>query len=382
MKTVDEYVMILSQQHIPFEQEEDSILFKVCPLCKDGNLNARIESNIFKCDACLPDGVPVASFFSHIGVPFNADPTDFSELFSCYVEDAFDPTRTHGLSTGYPSLDAASRGFLKGHLYVLAGETGMGKSVFAINLLVNVLDKSEEKALYLDLENGKFASFTRFVSIAGFRPISFFETPENKDEALSIASRFKDKLFYFDHTRLAPYTANSSSIGMAERIGQLITSYVREHDVRIVVIDPLENFEGFETDYNAIAKVMTLFKDLAQRLGITILICHHLKKTGVNQNQTVTDLTETTTPKYRIPVVGDLIGSSKITNIATDVWAIVRQKDAVGIDRGKMLLRLLKQREGSETKDVFLMMNPENLKIAAIAYNEVPEREFRTWNQT
>jgi replicative DNA helicase len=307
--------------------------------------------------------IELDQFLELIGLSFDSSPTDFSTLLNKSLEELFDPERTNGLDTGYKQLNKLTGGLLRDHLYMLVAETGMGKSVFSANLIINILANNNVNCSYFDLENGKFASMARFICIKGLLNVSTFKDQTNKEIVGKIADQLKGRLIYRDHEKLSGIISDSAGLQMAKSLGELITQDVKDFNTKLVVIDPLENFELAETDYNSISKVVIFFKDLAQKLGISIVILHHLRKPDSGSRKMVEKITDLEAPKYRIPSIHDALGSSKITNMATDVWALVRQKEAVNdFEKGKILVRVLKSREAN-LGDVILQMNMNNLKI-------------------
>ncbi len=372
---MNELELILKQNGVKFESQGGIIFPIVCPLCKSEEGSPTLSDEIYNCSDCCPENITLADFFKRLGVQYDSSSTNFPDLFEANIEEAFNPERVIGIPTGIPSLDKATKGLLKGHTYILSADTGHGKSVFACNLINNVIQKEGKNCSYFDLENGRFANFTRFVSIAGSKPANFFEDVSNKAEAIKISKKFDGKLIYRDHVKLASLTQNSQGLELAKAIGLLIREDVKKHEVRFVVIDPLEEFELEETNYNSIAKVIKYFTELAQELGISILILHHLKKPKESSQKTVDSLDPATiTPAtYMIPTINDVIGTKKLTNTATDVWVLVRQihhKDSY--ERGKTLLRILKFRESEGGDDVFMVMNTSTLKMGELATEYYP----------
>lgn len=365
---MNEIKIILKQHRIKFEDGKDKITFPTCPLCQVES-QAALNERYFLCVSCS-DAINIKEFFKKLAIPYDDSPTDFADLAAGNADQLLNPERLIGVSTGYEDLDKLTGGLKAGHLYILAAETGMGKSVFAANLVVNAIIKAEKGCSYFDLENGRYASEIRFAPILSGKPVSYF-TQQTKTEYLKIVSQLQGKLIYRDHVKLAPFILNQQGEAMAKAIVELIRHDVSEKQTRIIVIDPLENFETVNSDYSSIAKVIIQFKDLAQELDISILVLHHLRKPQTANNKLVSSVTEVTPAKYRIPTKEDVLGSSKIVNMATDVWTIVRQKDSEGIEeKGKTLFRSLKEREGSGSGDVYFVMNLQNLKFAELSTRE------------
>lgn len=302
--------------------------------------------------------------------------TDFSgqnaDLAGNILENASELFKSvRGISTGYPLLDSLTKGLLPQHTIVLGTETGFGKSVFTINILVNIARSKTAKSLYIDLENGSNATGKRFLMITGNKTAEFFEDEQsNIGEVEKITEKLKGWIFYKNHVQLEPQLRNTDSLAKAKVIGSIIEDFVTKENVKIVVVDPLEEFELVTKDagqgFNAIQTVVALFRDLAQKYSITIILIHHLKKPG-NDSLQVKSLDENVAPKYRIPTIHDFIGSSKIVNTATDVWSFVRQIHAPDkFEQGKTLFRILKARETS-LGDVRFQMDLETLRFSEVS---------------
>lgn len=271
-----------------------------------------------------------------------------------------------GLSTGFSELDGLCHGLLPKHLYILGAETGIGKSIFAINILVNVAFSTSEKSLYLDLENGPMATGKRFLMIAGNKNSKFFDDKENLAEVPKITAKFKNRIFYQHRDTLDLLIKGKTSLDMAKEIGTLIEDYVIKHKVRIVVVDPLEEFEAVAKDpaasYTAMQQVVSFFRDLTQKHNISIFLIHHLRKLNADSRQ-IKNFDEDIKPKYRIPSIHDFVGTSKIVNVVTDVWCFVRQIHADSPDeQGKTLFRILKARE-TPLGDIRFLLDVGTLKF-------------------
>lgn len=279
-----------------------------------------------------------------------------------------------GIPTGLATLDQEIGGLQGGHLYVLVAETGMGKSIMGINIHVS-LAKAGISSCYIDLENGAKATLKRFAMIYGLKD-KFFFTQENKDKAQKIYEELDPFVTYYDQQELSPIIGSTTGIAAAKKVAELIKA---EHakGSKFFTIDPLGMLEPVKTgEHNETGNIVNIFKNLSQELNVPILIQHHLSKPNDRKSKKVEDVHETAPAVYRIPTIHDVIGTSKITNTATDVWAMVRQKDDPDrANKSKVLLKILKAREGVERTDYPLVMNLDNLKITepASLYEEVKQ---------
>lgn len=368
---MDNLALILKNYGHTFIKEDQKLIFSNCPLCKSES-HAACNERSFYCKNCIngSEAMSITDFFASLNITIDNSPTDIKELLEKNAEILVDP-QFKGYETGYNRLDKRTGGLLPDHLYILASETGMGKSAFSMNLLLNI--SKNQHVSYFDLENGKMLMLKRFVSIDSLQPISIFEDPENITTVIEAGEKLSGRVTFRDNEMLQPYIGNLQGESMAKTIADLIRIDVKEKQTKVVVIDPLENFESDDKSYNVTGRVVELFKNLAQELRIVIIINHHLKKPEYSGGKRVSNLSEVTGVTYRIPTIYDLTGTSKITNKATDVWTIVRQKDDQDPNsRGKMMLRILKSREDrtTDTSDLYFYMNLSNGKIAEVDFSQ------------
>lgn len=280
--------------------------------------------------------------------------SDDKEYYRELASKIYSESALKGLSTGYTDLDTLSGGLKEGSLVVLAGTTGTGKSLLAMNILLNLARKGVH-CDYMDLENSESVSHQRFVSIwTGEARSVFTNDVERAGQAMYEYSEF---LHYFDHEFLKSTT---------ESLTSRVIKFANASTSRVILIDPLQALED-ETDgakiLNEQGKIVRTLKELAQKKGKTIILCHHMRKSQARGGDWVSDLEDVAEQKYQIPALEDLRGSGKITDFATDVWGLVRTSGSSNrVGRGKTLLRVLKNRTGLRG-DVRMFFNEDNLQF-------------------
>ena len=280
------------------------------------------------------------------------------------VGEIFDPERLKGFPTGFAGLDEVVGGIKTGRCIVVGGATGMGKSLFGINVLVNLARDQGQKVCYIDLENGEQESYERMMGIWFREPQEFFDDPENIKRAYKMKEEIDDAIAYYSHEELY-------DMGFLDKGWGLLEALIKEHaedGVKVFMIDPLQAVEtklDSQENQNEQGRFVRMLKDMAQSLNIAIIILHHLRKTTVGASKTlkgeeIDDLKEVT---YRIPDIDDLRGSGKIADFATDVWLMVRPAaDTRKEIRERIILRVAKNRTGHK-KDVRLQLHEEDLTI-------------------
>lgn len=244
------------------------------------------------------------------------------------------------IPTGFGNLDRTG-GIYRGMCCVLVAETGMGKSLFALNLALRLNEKGF-RSLYLDLENG------------GHQMIDRLD---------------KMKISEAQHLTLLPAEATENLV--ASQSGVLLAKAVityldKLEKPDLLIIDPLEVFEdqGHE-NYTTLAQATDMFKKFANKHNLAVLILHHLNKGAKNDKQ-VEDPHNLEEMKrtYRIPSLESVRGSSKISSRATEVWGMVRQMHSeIKYEQSKTLLRVLKSRGGRSHGDYKFFLDTDSLKL-------------------
>ncbi len=270
-----------------------------------------------------------------------------------------------GLSLGYPKIDNILGNVDPGETIILGGETGVGKSLFAMNIAVNVA-KQGEKVLYLDLENGEKTGITRLLSIWSGVGIKYWDNPQSKEKAKETNLDMSNNIEYWDHISLETFK------GFEENKWGTIINYIKSRSVnkdtkpRLIVIDPLQDMENeieSSTLYNEQGKMIGAFKNLCQKLHTNILICHHLRKPGSTNGRYVSSVDEKETKLYRIPEKDDFKGSSKITEKTQILLSIVRAYEGkTNESRSTTRIEVLKNRNGLNGVE-YVYLNEDNLRF-------------------
>ena len=276
------------------------------------------------------------------------------EYFKAIADKMFSRQQLEGFPTGYSSLDAYVHGLKPGTLTVMSGSTGMGKSLFVMNILVS-LAKRQVETQYFDLENSQNLSHQRLVTIWSGKNREFFLDETNKDEAIATMYAYSDYISYME----------KDDLGKDGNLFQNLMKWLNVSKAKVILIDPLQTLES-ETDssssFNEQGKITRELKEFAQRKNKAIILCHHLRK-GSKAGDWVTDMDDVKETRYQMPSIEDLKGSGKITDYATDVWGMIRTKNADTKEgRGKTKLRILKNRQGL-TGDVDFYFDEDSLKF-------------------
>jgi len=151
--------------------------------------------------------------------------SDVEELHKNYYVVKANPEKAYGIRTGYRLIDEETLGMKRGQLWVIGGVSAAGKSIFLLNVAVNVF-KAKEKynILLLSLEMSKESYWERFVSCYGEIPEKGVikaalskEDEEKYDEMVKELNAEKAKGHYF-HIADIPSTSALTVEAEIERI--------------------------------------------------------------------------------------------------------------------------------------------------------------------
>lgn len=263
------------------------------------------------------------------------------------AESIFDPEVAVGIPTYIKSLDNLIGGLKMTTTTLLTADTGMGKSLLAIKMLSN-LAKEGHKVCYFDLENGRTTSIRRIYGIWHEVNVDWFKNPANKTEFQEKVKEITN-LVYYDHDQL--YKAGLDGEGY-KLVIDLMEKHV-EQGYKVFLIDPLQAFipEGStdNTGLRVMATAIKKFKEFAQSKKVAIIVCHHLRKSTSGGGNWVEEIEDAKKTFYKNPTLDDIKGLSELTQTATDVWGLVRTKQADTKEKqGSTLLSIMKNRNGPE----------------------------------
>lgn len=189
-------------------------------------------------------------------------------------------------STGFPKLDSIIGGIVPTRLYVLSGDTNVGKTSFAANFSVN-LAKQGRRVLYFSLEPGN-------------RIVDYLSSVYYEIEFQAIRE-------YYTPDEIDVYTKDQ-----VDSIDDLVKIVKRLNRYDLVVVDHIGYFTNFNNKSKVEAEGIVL-KQLYQ-LAITkkcavMVIAHTRKDSGDKPN------------------MNDISGSGAFKQDTTDVLMLARDKD-------------------------------------------------------
>lgn len=222
----------------------------------------------------------------------NEERTDLAYLHE-YEEEAMEFLKNEGkyqgISTGYPAVDKLMGSFLPGELFTIGGDTGHGKSLFAMNIAQNVYKQTERPVLLVNLELTRNQAVQRFYNLSG---------PEHDYGGIMIQK--------------APAVTYKDI--------DVLMKKAKEEDACLVVIDHLHFFSrSAENSVQELSRIMKHFKECAVENELPVILLSHVTPTRVMDR-------EGNVKKVNKPGLHNFKGSSSIEQDSDMVGFIFRDE--------------------------------------------------------
>lgn len=137
-----------------------------------------------------------------------------------------------GISTGYLNLDNETGGLRQGSFIVVGARPGMGKTIFSINLMLQIAKQKDVPVHFFSLENDENYFLDRLVGIDSGIPVSLVEkrklTSKQKERCHNSINKLKDLSICFNQCK-----------PNVKELENLIEDAISLNDVKVIFIDNL-----------------------------------------------------------------------------------------------------------------------------------------------
>lgn len=171
-----------------------------------------------------------------------------------------------GFLTGFNALDKRTGGILPTHVWIFGAYTGTGKTLVALNMILNLL-ANEAKVCLFSTEMDRKMNMLRLMGIeAGYGALDIYrgKLTEAENINLEVAVKklkgYKDSLTIFDNV----YTV--------EEIRLKAKQLQLKKGLDIIVVDFIQNLKGEGAIYENMSTAAIELQKLAQELGVGILV--------------------------------------------------------------------------------------------------------------
>lgn len=173
-----------------------------------------------------------------------------------------------GLTFGLRGLDKLTRGFDKGEIFVIGGQTGHGKSMLMQKLALTTA-LNDKPVMYLSLEMTVTQQTARFYSMMK-------ESCSNPVEKVS---------------GLPIYFYNGTEMMSLKLLDNIIAKAKEECGIQLLCIDHLHYFaQSTDNMTNEIGVIIRTIKNYAKKYDIPILVISTLRKLTAKKSPTINDL--------------------------------------------------------------------------------------------
>lgn len=257
------------------------------------------------------------------------------------------------LPTFLPSWNRASRdegggkGLALGWYIVLAGLTGAGKTLLALNLVSKAL-REGRSVLFFSLEMSWAQLCTRLRAIVSGEDVTSLEWGDGYCPGL--AEEVDEQLL---HLPGALYL-NTEPIWRLEDIREVMASYRRESNVELVVVDYAQLVEpsgSNERLYAAMSNISSQLRHAAKRLNVVTVALSQMNRSSTRE-------------RSRKPTVDSLFGSSRFGFDADQVAALdYSRREVDDLHRvERTWLNVVKNRHGPSV-EIPVALEKRNLRI-------------------
>ena len=258
-----------------------------------------------------------------------------------------------GLSTGLPDVDAAISGLNNSDLILLAARPGMGKTSFALNVLLQVGKFSGKAAVFFSLEMSREQLAMRLISNEAFVDNKKLVTGRLSDEdwdkiALAAAALGRSKILIDDNPALSVADMNAKC-RRVDNLGLVVIDYLQ----LMQSAGGKQRYSG-ENRQQVVSDISRALKIMAKELNVPVVCLSQLSR-GPESRQD------------KRPMLSDLRESGAIEQDA-DIVMFLYRDDYYNEDselRNLAECIIAKNRHG-ETRKVELQWLPEYTTFSSI----------------
>jgi replicative DNA helicase len=267
------------------------------------------------------------------------------------------------VSTPFPSWNRACRdagggkGLPRAWHIIAAARTGLGKSVFALNVAFAAI-LAGARVYFASLEMSQVQLETRFLAIASGTPVSRLEQGPMLDVAAHRAAAQRLQEIY-EHSGGA-FLSNRKQMHNLAQVEATIRRAVEHDGARMILVDYLQLAASDPNDPKEVTIASHAIRKLAQDLGVTTLALSQFNRaTSVSPER---------------PTIHGLMGGSAIENDADQIILLdhSRQDRAAAPASGWTGYALLDKNRHGPLSEIPMYFNTDTLRITERMPDEMP----------
>lgn len=278
------------------------------------------------------------------------------------IEEAHkDPTSLQGIYTGYEEYDTLTNGLHPGTVVLIAGRPSSGKTTFALNIALNIVNQLNHAVGVISLEMNQKEIALKLLCMDSDNNTKYITAGSIKSGELSRLKRSYDEL---KNSRLI---IEDNGMLTISDIKSKCRRMVQHHGVKLIIIDYIQLIhvsgkKGFNR-HSEITEISGEIKALAKELQIPIMCLCQLNRMIEGRDD-------------KTPQLSDLKESGSLEQDGDVVGFLIPEKMD---ETNKMVcftkLYILKQRTG-ETGDMTLIFHKNTQRFRNIQLTEEYERDI------
>lgn len=274
------------------------------------------------------------------------------------AEKRANPKKIPGLSTGYPIFDSIVQGLQPGRLYILGARTGVGKSIWCLNLVKSLAIDQDIPVLYISTEQTQRDEISRLVSIVAEVPEHYINNgtfiqandfPERVDEA---QDKIKGAPIFFSHDPMFS----------PEKLYRTIKKYVLIEKVQAVFFDYIRipvNKVGSSDKWALVGDLAYGLKAIASDLNVPIISAVQVNRDGSEAFKATGEMD------------GSYFALSDMIEQASSVAAVLRPLNKTEREENpdyesKRILTFSKNRHGSKNTKLLFTIDQSFVKLTEL----------------
>jgi replicative DNA helicase len=203
------------------------------------------------------------------------------KIFFELREKSINPSLS-GLSTGFYDLDSVTQGFQKSDLIIIAGRPSMGKTALSLNIVLNIIKKTNLPILFFSLEMSKEQIMYRVLGMETninqmkLRSGKLYQNDWIKlNKIIKILSKFP---FFID---------DSSDLSIQTIKSKLKTIIFEQNKIGLIIIDYLQLMQNSnsktENRVQELSQITRSLKIIAREFNIPIIALSQLSRNVENR---------------------------------------------------------------------------------------------------
>lgn len=207
-----------------------------------------------------------------------------------------------GVQTGFPMVDMITRGMKPGHLWVVGGATGMGKTSFGLQLAINAAQTGAH-TLFFSLEMRREEITERLLCNHALIDSARYDTAQLDEHELIRRQRADEALSKMPITIRSGKTATPAAIRAACR------RVARKEPVKIILIDYIQRIHSGKHAENRnleLGEVIRMLQELSEEMNACVIVLSQVGRDASrreNKRPTKNDLRDSGTLEQEANVV-------------------------------------------------------------------------------